>query len=380
MQTQAQQTIVQAQIEIISQKIQSDGPISFADYMQCALYHPTWGYYNNATQKLGAQGDFVTAPEISPLFGAALARQLATILPQLGTPYVLEFGAGTGKLATDILQTLQSLDQLPMHYYIREPSRILAMRQKAYIQATLPDLYPRVVWLEKLPATFSGIMIANEVLDAMPVHRFCCKDQDILENRVGYHLSKGLHDIWVPAEGVLRDHVAGLALPATRVPYYSEISLSIPLWLEEVSRCLSKGLVFILDYGFPQAAYYHPERHMGTLMCYHKHRVCKDPYALPGLQDMTADVNFSALSNAALASHCQIAAYTTQAHFLLACDILDLLKSMPGDREKIWEQSCALRTLLLPAEMGERVKVMILQKGITDTLCDLGSYDLQYQL
>ena len=363
--------------KLICQKIIKAGPLSFAAYMQLVLYHPTLGYYSQL-QQLGASGDFVTAPEISTLFGQCLAQQISSILEVCDEPNILEFGAGSGQLAIDILMALRDRDSCLNHYFILELSSSLKQIQQHNLKKYLPDFYDRIIWLDRLPTSFSGIMIANEVLDAMPVHRFCVENTGVFAYAVDA-LKDQLTEILIPAD---RDLIHAMnnrkinCLP----PYSTEISLLIPAWIASLANCLRSGMVFLIDYGFPKSVYYHPERSMGTLMCHYQHRAHTDPYFLPGRQDITAYVDFTTVAEAAIMNGLELSGYTTQAHFLLNCGLMTLAQSQQQTAETMWMTSQAIKRLILPTEMGERFKVMALSKGLALPLMGFTSGDQRHFL
>lgn len=351
---------------LICQKIQQTGPLSFAEYMQLALYHPEFGYYSNSTKKFGEGGDFITAPEISPLFGQCIAQQIISVFSELNNPDILEFGAGSGQLAVDVLLALASENQLPTHYYILELSAELKLRQRKKIAEKIPQMQNKVIWLERLPQNFEGVIIANEVLDAMPIHRFSFSKNKFWEYMV--NCKNGLlYETLAPANAILEKALSQKQSIFIE-DYNSEINLLLPSWLASLSDCLSRGLVLLLDYGFPDHEYYHPDRHMGTLMCHYQHHAHNDPYFWPGLQDITAHVDFTATIKAAITAGFKLAGYTTQAHFLLSCGLMALAAKQPSSVETSWITNQAIKKLVLPSEMGELFKVMALTKEVSAPL------------
>jgi SAM-dependent MidA family methyltransferase len=296
---------------------QNNGFIPFSHFMNLALYHPTWGYYQAEEMALGRQGDFTTAPEISPLFAYALAQQCAAILPQLLVRDLLEVGAGSGRLAGDLLLALNQCNQLPEHYYIVELSTSLRQQQQAWLQMTHPELFSRIIWLDTLPISFKGIIIANEVLDALPVDCFQIADT-IQERGVTW---TGTQFDWHlrPADSVFAEPIAELQT-TYHLPngYRSEINFQLALFIQLLGQSLQHGVILFADYGYGQREYYHPERNEGTLTCFYQHRRHANPLILPGLQDMTAHVDFTRVAELALEQECDLLGYTTQAAFLLA--------------------------------------------------------------
>jgi SAM-dependent MidA family methyltransferase len=341
------------------------GLLPFDRFMELALYAPGLGYYVAGAAKLGPEGDFVTAPEVSPLYGACVANQCAEALARLGGGDVLELGPGSGSLAVQVLGRLQGLGVLPRRYWMLEPSPDLRERQGHAITRGLPDLADRCGWLERLPQGFRGVVLANEVLDAMPVHRFRAGPRTRVEECFVGTGDGDLRDVWGPvqspglAEAVARLQAAGLA---TRPGYSSEINLRLGPWVAALGAALSAGLVLLMDYGYPERAYYQPDRVMGTLMCHLRHRAHGDPYRHIGLQDITAHVDFSAVARAGDAARLTLAGFTTQAHFLIGCGIDALLGGVHGAPDL--DVALAAKQLLLPAAMGERFKVLGLTKGL----------------
>lgn len=346
--------------DCIKQTIRQHGPISFADYMQMALYYPGLGYYSAGATKLGAGGDFVTAPEISSLFSNTLAHQIAEVLSQIKDADILEFGAGSGCMAADILLRLAELDCLPQHYYILDVSADLQQRQQQTLAKLPAELLAKVCWLTALPQTFNGVILANEVLDAMPVHLLSRQQEDLCERNVYWEnnqfhwLDVAIAPKWLsPAQETLL-----LNLPA---PYLTEINTHIDGWLQSISNILQQGVILLIDYGFSAAEYYHPQRHMGTLMCHYQHHAHADPFLWPGLQDITAHVDFTHVATAATNVGLNVLGYTHQASFLMAAGIMDLTQA--ASIEQQYQLSQQLKRLLLPTEMGELFKVMALGKN-----------------
>lgn len=336
----------------------------FVEFMHRALYDPDFGYYTTGLQPLGPQGDFITAPELTPLFGQTLAFQCQQLLTGMERPVLFEFGAGTGKLCLDLLQQLEQLDCLPSTYFILEVSANLRQQQKTLIEKTIPHLAHRVQWLDRWPEKpFKGVILANEVLDAMPVHRFLQTENGILESVVTLNEKDELCEQFKPSSNQrLIDYVKSV-LPADRCPYQSEANLFIDDWLLECSNMLEQGAMLIIDYGFPRHEFYHPDRHRGTLMCHYHHQAHCNPLLHPGEQDITAHVDFTQVAEAAHAAGFHVAGYTNQASFLLACGLLSLLAAIEDERARIRAQQ-AVKQLLQPSEMGELFKVIALTKQI----------------
>ena len=328
--------------------------ISFARYMELALHEPGLGYYAAGARKFGAGGDFVTAPELSPLFGRTLARQIAELLEPGDA--VLEFGAGSGALAASILE------ELDCRYFILETSADLRQRQQQ-------RLGRRVQWLDQLPRDFRGVMLANEVVDAMPVHALAWTDAGILER--GVCANEG-QLAWSdrPAAGPVLAAAQSLEVeipPGGR--YESELALFARAWMRSLGRFLARGAILVVDYGFPQREYFHAQRSMGTLACHYRHRMHGDPFYLPGLQDITAHVDFSALARAAGEAGLEPLGYASQAQFLINCGITELLaREDPQDAKRYLPAAAAAQKLLSPAEMGELFKVLVAGRGVTRPL------------
>jgi SAM-dependent MidA family methyltransferase len=338
------------------------GWLPFADYMDMALHLPGLGYYAGGSQKFGAAGDFVTAPELTPLFGQALARQVAQINAVLPAPsFVLEVGAGSGKLAADLLLALEALDALPARYEILELSGELRARQRQTIEASVPHLAGRVVWLDELPEKFSGCVIANELLDALPTHAVAWRESGLMERGV-VQTAEGFGWAERPADGVLAEAMA--ALPV-ETPYESEIGLAARAWVAEWGRRLEHGALLLVDYGLPRHELYHPQRGRGTLRCHYRQRMHEDPFWWPGLSDITTHVDFTAVAEAGFDAGLEVLGYTNQATFLINCGIGELLAArQEAGCEQALRASGAVQMLLAPREMGELFKVIALGRGI----------------
>ncbi len=342
------------QVLIGEEIVRQGGWIPFARYMELALYAPGLGYYAAGAQKLGGAGDFVTAPEISPLFGRIVARQCAEVLEPCGGD-ILELGAGSGRLAGQILAELKTLDCLPEAYQILEVSADLRARQ----QQALASWGERVQWLDALPERFGGVIFGNEVLDALPVHLLRWEADGLLERGVARAADRreGLLFADRPlAPGPLFEAARQISVPPG---YVSEIALAVPALVESLGRILERGLMIFIDYGFGRAEYYHPQRGRGTLLGHYRHRVLDDPFFLPGLMDLTAHVDFTAVADAGLAAGLQLAGYTGQAQFLLNAGITARLAEENAAQASTYLPLAAgVQKLLSPAEMGELFKVI----------------------
>jgi len=342
----------------------SGGWISFARYMELALYAPGLGYYSAGARKLGRDGDFVTAPEISPLFGQTLARQVKQVL-DAGFDELLEVGAGTGALAATLLEELERSDALPRSYLILELSADLRERSRDTLAARVPHLLERVAWLNRLPPSFSGVVLGNEVLDAMPVQVVRSRAGTLQEAGVGAKDRRFDWD-WRPAAGELLQAAQALALPEG---YLTEIPLAARGFMRSLAEMLEKGVALFVDYGFPAREFYHPQRSEGTLMCHYRHHAHADPFFLPGLQDITSHVDFSAIAHAAAESKLDVLGYASQAQFLVNCGITDVMARTPAeDAAKFLPLANQANRLMSPAEMGELFKVIALGRGFGDPL------------
>ncbi len=354
--------------------------MDFARFMEQALYAPGLGYYAAGAQKFGSAGDFVTAPEMTPLFGQALAAQVAQVMA-LSAPQIIEAGAGSGRLAAGLLLALERLKALPERYWVLELSPDLRARQRATVAAAAPHLLDRVDWLERLPERFAGAVVGNELLDAMPVHAVAWRADGIQARGVGVD-GEGRF-VWRerPAAGDLLAAAEELAASYRLPPgYESEIGLAAPRWAAEWGRILSAGALILIDYGFPRREYYHPQRGRGTLMCHYRHLAHPDPFYLPGLQDITAHVDFTAIISAAHPAGLQLLGYTNQAHFLTNCGILDCLAALEPGTPAYLRAAGAVNKLLLPHEMGELFKVIALGRGIDVLLLGFARGDQSHRL
>lgn len=368
-------TLLQQIIQTIEQR---NNWLSFADFMQMALYQTGLGYYSNGLTKIGIGGDFVTAPQLSPLFSMALGNHIADVLQQIPGSNCLEFGAGNGQMAVDLLLYLDSIDCLPTHYYIVEASAYFREIQKQTLAKESAHLKDKVVWLDRLPATFSGVIIANEVCDAMPVHRVQFGKELFFEQGISVannQLQWQLQPLSNPQLAACCDNIRAYI---EYVPYLTEINLQVSAWLTTVGEMLTQGAILLIDYGFSATEYYHPQRHQGTLRCHYQQQVHDDPLRLIGLQDITAHVNFTALAESALAAGLHVAGFQRQADFLLAGGILELSQSAENETYQQLQNAAALKRLLLPDQMGEVFKVLSLAKEVTMQRSVVG--DLRHRL
>jgi SAM-dependent MidA family methyltransferase len=343
------------------------GHISFAEYMQVVLYTPGLGYYAAGPTKFGAGGDFVTAPEVSPLFARVLARQCAGVMLTQRSASMLEFGAGSGRLAADLLVRLAELGALPKRYEIFEVSADLRERQQALLAAAIPDIVDRVSWLDRLPDTHRGVVIANEVLDALPVERFVRRADHVAQLCVALDQDR-LVLVEKPAPAALAAAVTeierdiGSALPNG---YVSDVCLAATGWIADLAGLLREGIAFLFDYGVSRREYYAAHRSAGWLRCHFRHHVHADPFVLPGIQDITAWVDFSGVAGAATAHGLDVLGFVTQAHFLLNGGLDEELagfSDLPLAAQL--QLSGQIKLLTLPGEMGENFKCLGLGRGL----------------
>lgn len=352
------------------------GWISFARYMELALYAPGLGYYMAGARKLGRDGDFVTAPEISRLFGRTVARQMKQ-LAALGLREILEIGAGSGALAADLLLELERQGCVPERYLILELSPDLRDRSRDTLAARAPHLVERVAWLNRLPPSFTGTVIGNEVLDAMPVHVFERGDAAIAE--MGVALKGGKLEWEARGPASPPGAIDPSCFPASS--YRTEIQFVARAFVRTLGGVLERGAALFLDYGFPHHEYYHSQRARGTLMCHYRHRAHDDPFFLPGLQDITSHIDFSAIAQAGREAGLEPLGYTNQAQFLVNCGITEVLAETPPEDVAAYAPLAAqAQKLLSPAEMGELFKVIALGKGVGEPLLGFAGGDRRHTL
>ncbi len=359
-------------IERIRDQIErAGGWISFERFMEMALYEPGLGYYSAGAIKLGAHGDFVTAPEISPLFSRCLANQCAQVFDHVSEAQILELGAGSGVMAADILNELAAQGRAPQRYLILEVSADLRQRQRATVAQRAPEHLARVQWLEQLPENFRGVVLGNEVLDALPVQRFRMRGGRVYAQGVTWQLGR-LDWSEIPADPALQAAVAaiqaeqGEALPDG---YCSEVNLRLNAWIGGIAAALSQGVALFIDYGLPQRQFYRSERSEGTMLCHFRQLYHDDPLLHVGLQDIGAWVNFTAVAQAAAAAGLGVAGFTTQAHFLIGNGLERFMA--PTEDEDLTSRvqlSRQAMLLTLPGEMGERFKVIGLTSNFTTPL------------
>ena len=359
------------------------GAISFAEFMHAALYAPGLGYYSAGSTKFGAAGDFTTAPEVSSIFGRVLARQCATAMAEIAAPSILEFGAGSGKLAADVISKLDEMNALPERYEILEVSADLRERQQELLTREVPGLLDRVSWLAALPDEHEGVIIANEVLDALPVERFVRRGERIMQIGVGVG-EEGFELIERAAPAVLAAAVADIEQELGEPladGYSSEICVAAPAWLADIAAVLRSGMIFLFDYGVSRSAYYAPDRTAGWLRCHFRHHAHNDPLILPGIQDITAWVDFSAVAAAAVEHGLAVEGFVTQAHFLLSGgldkELADFEKLPHAAQLKL---SGEVKLLTLPGEMGENFKCLGLSRNLSAHIASLAMADRTHTL
>ena len=352
-------------IELIKAEIEkNEGAISFQRYMELVLYAPGLGYYTAGSSKLGEEGDFVTAPEISPLFSQSLANSILPVIE--ADQIILEVGAGRGRMAADILVFLKQKNKLPKEYWILELSADLRQRQKQTVKETVPDLIGRVKWLDELPDKFSGVVIANELLDAMPVQLFQKNNNKINEVDVAWKDGKFTYKLKSTDDANLIKRVNNIESESGfsfENGYVSEINFIAEEWIKSIAEKLQYGMIILIDYGFPRHEYYHAQRKQGTLMCHYRHRAHADPFVYPGLQDITAHVDFTAMADAALAANLKVTGYTNQMSFLMGAGLMELAELNNNDVKQQMDVAAQVKKLTLPHEMGELFKVIGFSKN-----------------
>jgi len=353
-------------VSLIEREIAAAGGwIPFHRYMELALYAPNLGYYSSGTQKFGKGGDFITAPELTPLFGQTLAVQVAEVM-RASRPAVIEAGAGSGVLAADLLRELDRLDCLPETYGILELSAQLRARQQQTLAALDPRLASRVAWLDAPPETFSGVLVGNEVLDAIPTHVVALRGGEIFER--GVACSDAGVFTWAdrPARGRLLEAAQKLPLPAgiDEGEFVTEINLAAAAWIADWGARLQRGALLLFDYGHPRDEFYSPVRARGTLMCHYNHRAHEDPFLWPGLNDITSSVDFTAMAEAGFDAGLDVLGYTSQGQFLLNCGLSECLSRRELEDSSYARASAAAQRLILPHEMGELFKVLALGRDV----------------
>ncbi len=362
---------------------QTGGAIPFDRFMELALYAPGLGYYVAGSRKFGEAGDFITAPEISPLFARCLARSAQQLLAEIDGGEILEFGAGSGLMAADMLAELERLDALPQRYLIMEVSPELQARQRETITRRVPELLARVEWLEHLPDAFSGLVVANELLDAMPAHRFRMRSGCVGESFVTWDEAGFVERFDTAVSPELDSSIERIQSTNGELTegYVSEVNLRLQGWMKALGTMMERGAVLLVDYGYPRSEFFHPQRTSGTLMCHYRHRAHPDPFRWVGLQDITTHVDFTAVAESGVAAGFELLGYTTQAHFLMASGLDSLLAcSDPNDLVNHMELVQGVKRLTLPSEMGERFKVLGLGMDAGQRLSGFSLRDLRDRL
>ena len=365
---------------LIRQQIHDHGGwLSFHDFMHYALYAPSLGYYVAGLRKIGADGDFITAPELSPLFSQCIAQQCAQVLADLPNASILELGAGSGLMAVQILLHLERLNCLTEYYFILDLSPDLQIRQRDNLEHYAPHLLAKVQWLQHLPQqAFNGVILGNEVLDAMPVELFQIDEHGL--HRVSVELKDDALALGLKLAPFVEQIQPRLASNYP-LPYTSEFNPALSAWVHSLAEVLDNGLLLLIDYGYEQADYYHADRQQGTLLCHYQHRVHANPLLYPGLQDITASVDFTALAQAGTEAGLVLAGYSTQASFLINSGLENLfIEQLNANPEQQYLLAQQVRTLTLPSEMGERFKVMAFTKGFTSPLLGFRLGDRQHRL
>lgn len=348
------------------------GAIPFSRYMELALYAPGLGYYSAGSLKFGAEGDFVTSPELGPTFAECVAHCAVQVFAQLGGGAdFFEIGGGSGAFADVALRQMQAYGALPARYRILEPSADLRERQRERLAAALPaELFARVDWLNAPPEQpWRGLLFANEVLDALPTPRFVLHEGEVYEECVALSAEGVLNRVDQPADALLRaavrhiEHDVGAPFAEG---YRSEVLPQLPYWIQAVGGLLQDGAMLFVDYGYPRHEFYLPERSDGTLVCHHRHTAHGDPFHLPGLQDITAFVDFTALAEAGVNAGFDLAGYCAQASFLINNGLPERLAAIEeiGDEVERHRRHNEVKRLTLPGEMGERFQVMGFQRGV----------------
>lgn len=358
--------------------IKNNGKISFQRYMELALYAPGLGYYAAGSTKFGASGDFITAPEISPLYSQCIANAILPILDD--NKIILEVGAGSGCMAAEILCYLKQQNKLPDVYYILELSADLRLRQQKYLKTRLPELFNKLEWLDSLPENFSGVVLANELLDAMPIQIFLKNKTDVDDIDVVVEQDKFAYQAKKCIDNRLSQRVSEIESQLEvefAEGYYSEVNFAAEDWIQSIAERMQQGLILLIDYGFPRHEYYHAQRQQGTLMCHYRHRSHPDPFVYPGLQDITTHVDFTAMADAALDAGLKVTGYCNQMSFLMGAGLLELAAAQqldfnPTDDQaeikKQLEITTQIKKLTMPHEMGELFKVIGFSKNCDTAL------------
>lgn len=355
-------------VELIRDSIEHNGPMPFSEFMQRGLYEPQLGYYVNGFSKIGKHGDFTTAPQMSDHFAVCLANQCIQVFEANGVASILEFGGGSGRLASDLLQALAATNNLPQSYQILEVSAELQHEQRQLLQQELPaEVFSKVIWLNNLPEHFNGVVIANEVLDAFAVERFAIVDGQPLRTMVGY----SNNDFYLCRQAC--EQVAGfvngiqedIGTPFSD-GYESEYCELLSAWWQSLSACLDTGVVIVCDYGSDRRQYYSAKKPSGTLRCFYRHTLHDDPFARPAVQDITADVDFTAVTMAAVGAGMELQGYSPLSEFMLSLDVLDhhQQKLQSLDEKQQIAATGQFKRVILSQEMGDRFMVIGFSKGV----------------
>ena len=360
-------------VQLLHKMIAAQGPLSFAQYMERCLYAPGLGYYSAGRTKFGAAGDFVTAPELGEMFARCVVNAVQPTLASLGEDAdFLELGGGSGAFAEAALKALAAGNTLPRQYLILEPSADLRERQRERLLANLPvEINDRVHWLDRPPeADWRGVLFANEVIDALPTTRFTVRDGEIFEEHVGIDDKGRLQRIDCPADALVSGAVRHIERDLGRPfvdGYRSEVLPQLPLWIQAIAGSLAAGVMLFIDYGYVRREFYLPERDDGTLMAHYRHRAHNDPLYLPGLNDLTASVDFTALAEAGRSAGFDLAVYLPQASFLIGAGLQDVFQQMQGeagDGHATYQLTQQVKRLMLPDQMGERFQAMLFARGL----------------
>ncbi|ODU92652.1 MAG: hypothetical protein BGP23_00195 [Lysobacterales bacterium 66-474] len=359
--------------DAIRQEMAAHGPIPFARFMERCLYAPGLGYYSAGRLKFGKDGDFVTAPELGPVYARCVARALVPALMACGEGTAwFELGGGSGAFARDCLLELQALDALPKHYWLLEPSADLRERQRERLRAELPgELFARCAWLDRPPQhAWSGVLFANEVLDALPVTRFTLRDGEVFEEHVDANGNGAFVRVDRPTDPLVAGAVRHLQRHLHREfddGYRSEALPQLPWWLEAIAGEQQRGAALFVDYGYVRREFYLPERRDGTLLCHYRHRAHADPLILPGLQDITASVDFTALAEAGVGAGFELVGYASQSEFLIASgldEVFTAARAAASGEAARYALAQQVKRLTLPGEMGERFQAMLFARGL----------------
>jgi len=370
-------------LQLITSEIgNNQSPISFERYMHMCLYSEGVGYYESGSDIFGAQGDFTTSPERSNFFAAAFAAQIRNIQKDLGVFSIIEVGAGSGKFAEELIQALRAVRCTPCKYYIVEKSATLRERQKIRLSNEMDQC--DLQWLEGIAEPVEcAVVIANEVLDALPAKLVSVKNNNILERCVGLNANSELEFVERCAgkklSNLMRERLPESILKQTGNAYHTDVNLLLDGFVEQIASFVNKGIFFYVDYGYPRSEYYHEQRAMGTLICHYKHAANEQALLWPGLQDISCNVDFTALAEAGAQIGLSVTCYSTQAHFLLASNFLETLQIKNQDSMTLADQA-QIKRLMMPAEMGERFQVMVLTKNMQFSASQFTTRDLLHRL